>query len=194
MPWGNWNDLPTPFALWAVGAGVAWHWNDPHCPQQNPKVERSQGTGKRWTEPGRCDGIAQLQERLDEADRIQREVYPTAAGGPRWQLFPQLRHSGRRYSRRWEDRTWSLARVEAHLAGYVAIRRVAATGHISVYDHGRYVGAQYRGQWVQVQYDPDAHAWLVSDRAGQVLHRHPAPEISREQIGRLTFRKPRIKK
>jgi hypothetical protein len=193
VPWGNWNDLPTPFALWVVGLGVAWHWNDPRCPQQNPKVERSQGTGKRWSEPGRCQSVAQLQERLDEADRIQREVYPSVAGTTRWHLFPQLRHSGRPYSRAWEERSWSLKRVESHLAGYVAIRRVAATGHVSVYDRGRYVGTQYRGQWVQVQYDPDAHGWVIRDRVAQVLQRHGTPEIRRERIGRLTFRKERIK-
>src|SRR5947208_740960 len=93
-PWGNWNDLPTPLALWLVGLGVRVHWNDPGCPQQNPKVERSQGTGKRWAEPGRCGGVAELQANLDEADRIQREEYPTPAGPSRWALFAGLRHSG----------------------------------------------------------------------------------------------------
>lgn len=191
VPWGNWNDLPTPFALWVVGVGLDWHWNDPHCPQQNPKIERSQGTGKRWSEPDRCGGVAALQERLDEADRIQREEYPTPAGGARLTLFPALRHSGRRYTQAWERRSWSLARVERHLAEYVAVRQVAATGHISVYDHGRYVGAQYRGQSVQVQYDPGAHQWLIADAEGREIRRHAAPEICREQIAELTFRKPR---
>jgi transposase InsO family protein len=194
VPWGNWNDLPTPFALWIMGLGIGWHWNDPHCPQQNPKIERSQGTGKRWSEPGSCDSVAELQRHLDEADRIQREEYPSCAGRPRRQVFPQLRHSGRCYTRAWEERTWSLLRVEEQLAEYVAIRRVAATGHVSVYDHGRYVGAQYRGQSVQVQYDPQAHGWVISDSEGREIRRHEAPEISREQITKLSFRKPRKKK
>lgn len=190
-PWGNWNDLPTPFALWALGLGVAWHWNDPRCPQQNPKVERSQGTGKRWGEPGRCAKAAELQAHLDEADRIQREAYPHRGGRTRWELFPGLRHSGRRYSAAWERRAWSLARVEAHLAEYVGVRRVTATGQVTVYDRGRHVGAQYRGQYVQVQYDPTAHEWVISDTEGRQLRRHAAPEISREQITKLSFRKPR---
>jgi hypothetical protein len=191
VPWGNWNDLPTPFALWVVGVGVAWHWNDPGRPQQNPKIERSQGTAKRWAEPGRCGSVAALQRELDEADRIQREVYPLPAGGTRGELFGGLRHSGRRYTAAGEARQWSLARVEEHLAEYVAIRRVAATGHVSIYDRARYVGAPYRGQDVQVQYDPDAHGWLIADRDGRELRRHAAPEISREQIAQLRFRKPR---
>lgn len=59
-PWGSRNALPTLFALWVVGLGVRWHWNDPHCPQQNPKGERSQGTSQRWVEPGTCRSPAEL--------------------------------------------------------------------------------------------------------------------------------------
>jgi hypothetical protein len=191
VPWGNWNDLPTPFALWLIGLGITLYWNDPGCPQQNPKIERSQGTGKRWSEPSQCRSVAELQANLDEADRIQREEYPTASGASRWELFPGLRHSGRKYTRAGKARTWSLARVEGHLADYVIVRKVGSTGHISVYDHGRYVGKQFAGQLVQVQYDPDRNQWVIADEAGRELRRHPAPEISVEQIDKLNFRKPR---
>jgi hypothetical protein len=190
-PWGNWNDLPTPFALWVLGLGIAWHWNDPCRPQQNPKIERSQGTGKRWSEPGRCHSPVQLQANLDEADRIQRDEYPTPAGGSRWELFPGLRHSGRKYTLAWEEHTWSLRLVETHLAEYVAIRKVGASGHITLYDHGRYIGKQYQGHYVQVQYDPDRHQWLIADQHGREIRRHVAPEITQEEIVKLTFRKKR---
>jgi hypothetical protein len=192
VPWGNWNDLPTPFALWLVGLGLAVHWNDPGCPTQNPKIERAQGTGQRWGEPGRCDHVAQLQANLDEGDRIHREEYVTPpASGSRLESFPDLRHSGRAYTRAWEKRTWSLRAVEAFLAEYVAIRQVSAAGHVTVYDHGRYVGKQYARSHVQVQYDPESHGWLISDHEGREIRRHPAPEITREQIAKLTFRKQR---
>jgi hypothetical protein len=192
-PWGNWNDLPTPFALWVVGLGVAWHWNDPNCPQQNPKIERSQGTGKRWAEPKRCPSVAELQRRLNEADRNHRERYRTPGGKSRLELFPELRHSGRHYTATWEKRHWSLPRVVEHLSEYIAIRAVCASGHISVYDHGRYVGKQFVGQMVKVQFDPDAHAWLIADRNDREIRRQSAPEISREQIVKMTFRKTRHK-
>ena len=117
QPWGSSQDLPSLFALWVVGLGVDWPWNDPHGPQQNPKIERSHGTGQGWAEPQTCRSVAELQARLDEADRRQREAYVTPAGASRWQLFPDLRHSGRRYAAAGEARTWSLARVEEHLAG-----------------------------------------------------------------------------
>jgi hypothetical protein len=190
-PWGNWNDLPTAFALWLIGMGVTVYWNDPCCPQQNPKIERSQGTGKRWAEPQRCRSVAELQANLDEADRIQREEYPTPSGPSRLELFPSLRHSGRRYTQAWEERTWSLARVEAYLAEYVVVRKVTAIGQVKVYDQGRYVGRQYAGQHVLVQYDPDRHQWLIADQHGRELRRHLAPEISREEIVKFAFRKKR---
>lgn len=193
-PWGNWNDLPTPFALWVVGLGVDWHWNDPHSPQQNPKIERAQGTGKRWAEPRRCPCVAELQRRLDEADRNHREKYRQRGGKSRWELFPELRHSGRKYTPAWEDRHWSLPRVVQHLSEYVATRTVCASGHVSLYDHGRYVGKQFIGQSVKVQFDPDAHAWLISQSNDQQIRHQPAPEINREQIVKMSFRKKRHKK
>lgn len=189
VPWGTFNDLPTAFALWVVGLGVQWHWNDPCCPQQNPKVERSQGTAKRWCEPSRCGSVAELQARLDEADRLQREEYPTRGGSSRWELFPALRHSGRRYSLVWERRCWNLQRVEDHLAEYVAVRRVGANGNVGVYDRVRYVGRQYAGQHVLVQYDPQAHDWLIADERGRELRRQAAPEICRVEIVKMTFGK-----
>jgi hypothetical protein len=190
-PWGNWNDLPTPFALWVVGLGIQWHWNDPCCPQQNPKVERSQGTGKRWAEPRQCHSAAELQNRLNEADRNHRERYRLRGGKSRMELFPELRYSGRRYSRAWEKRNWSLQRIEDQLSEYVIIRCVSSSGHVSVYDHGRYLGKQYSGQQVQVQFDPDDHSWCISDARGCELRRHPAPEISRDSIVKMIFRRER---
>src|SRR5207244_13126299 len=141
-PWGNWSDLPTALALWLIGLGLQVHWNDPCCPQQNGKVERSQGTGKRWAEPGRCRDVAELQARLQEADQIQRECYPAVAGLSRLAAFPQLHHSGRRYTRRWEKESWSLVQVCQHMAEYV-VPRVVSSGRVTLYDQRYYVGRAY---------------------------------------------------
>ena len=120
---------------------------------------------------------------------MQREEYPTRGGSSRWELFPALRHSGRRYSLAWERRCWNLQRVEDHLAEYVAVRRVGANGNVGVYDRVRYVGRQYAGQHVLVQYDPQAHDWLIADERGRELRRQAAPEICRVEIVKMTFGK-----
>jgi hypothetical protein len=137
VPWGCWNDLPRRFALWGVGLGMPWHWNQPRRPQQNPKVERSQGTGKRWAEPGQCVSVTEFQVRLDEADRVQSEANQTRGGGSRLELFPELRQARRRYSVAWEERAWSLRLVEEHVAEYVGQRRVGSGGSVAVYDRLR---------------------------------------------------------
>jgi transposase InsO family protein len=122
-PWGSWSDLPPALALWLIGLGIDMLWNDPCCPQQNGVVERSQGTGKRWAEPGACRSAAELQSRLDEDDCLQRERYPLAQGRSRWELFPGLAHSGRLYQEADEARLWNLQRVRDHLAGYAVPRQ-----------------------------------------------------------------------
>ena len=71
------------------------------------------------------------------------------------------------------------------------MRRVGANGNVGIYDRARYVGRQHAGQFVQAQYDPQAHGWLIADQQGKELRRHAAPEISQEHIIQMTFGKTR---
>src|SRR3954471_12459569 len=74
-PWGSTGGLPTELALWLIGLGVRAVWDPPRRPQRNGVVERSQGVGQDWGEPHTGAGAAELQTRLDELDRVQREEY-----------------------------------------------------------------------------------------------------------------------
>jgi transposase InsO family protein len=190
-PWGSWSDLPPALALWLIGLGVAVIWNDPRRPQQNGVVERSQGTAKRWAEPQACRTPAELQARLDEDDRLQRERYPLARGRSRWELFPELAHSGRAYREADEAGAWCLGRVRDHLAECAVPRRVDSQGKVSIYNRNLYVGVMYAGRDVWVQFDPGRGEWLINDGAGQQLRTQPAPEIGAESIRglRLSGRK-----
>jgi hypothetical protein len=187
-PWGNFNDLPTVLALWLLGLGVQVHWNDPCHPEQNPKVERSQGTGSRWAEPWTCRSARDLQRRFDREDRVQREWYPAVAGRGRLAAFPDLAHSGRRYTRGWERRHWDLGQAVQQLAAYQAVRKVSTAGHVGVYDTSYYVGRQYAGQSVYVQLDPEALVWVVSDPAGRQVRTHAAKQITRARIRALNLK------
>ena len=109
-------------------------------------------------------------------------------------MFPDMRHSGRKYTLSWEERNWDMALVKEHLSEYVAVRRVSSSGHVSVYDRGRYVGKQYAGQDVHVQYDPDLQAWIISDGQGCQLRSLEATEINCTEIHKMTFRKESRKK
>lgn len=182
VPWGSWGDLPTDLALWLIGLGLGVDWNPPRRPQDNGVVERSQGTAKRWAEPGACDTARQLQRRLEEMDDIQRQEYPSLRGRSRLEAFPQLVHSGREYSPAWERAHWSLIAVARHLAGYAVPRRVDKSGTVSVYNRNHYVAKVHAGKIVHVMFDPEAIEWIFADEKGQQLRSRPAAEISREAI------------
>jgi hypothetical protein len=184
-PWGSWSDLPPVLALWLIGLGIGVIWNDPRRPQQNGVVERSQGTAKRWAEPHMCQGVAELQARLDEDDALQRERYPFAHGQSRWDLFPGLAHTGRVYQEADEAGLWSLERVHEHLAGYAVPRQVDRQGKVSVYNRNLYVGVMHAGQQVWVMFDPQQQEWLFDDSTGRQVRTRPAPEINAESIRSL---------
>lgn len=184
-PWGSTGELPTDLALWLIGVGVEMIWNPPRRPQANGVVERSQGTGKRWAESATCRDAAELQRRLEEQDRIQREHYPSIRGCSRWEAFPGLKHSGRVYQPEEEASQWDLGRVLEHLAGYVLIRRVDGSGTISLYNRNRYVGKFLVGQDVYVSLDPIEVEWVYSGRDGVCYRRQKAEELTAERISRL---------
>jgi hypothetical protein len=184
-PWGSAGDWPTDLALWLIGLGVAMIWNPARTPQDNGVVERSQGTGKRWTEPGTCKDVAELQQRMDEADYIQRERYPSIAGKSRWQAFPQLQQKRRPYSKAWEQRHWDLDLVLAHMAEYNALRRVCSKGQVSIYGRNHYVGKQHQGMDIYVFLDPNDREWVFATPEGVQLRRKAAEEITRERIQKL---------
>jgi len=185
-PWGSAGDWPPDLALWLIGLGIAMHWNDPRAPMQNGVVERSQGTGQRWAEPGQCGSVAELQKRLRTMDAIQRDSYPSVAGRSRAAAFPGLRHSGRPYSGAWERRHWHHRRVLRHLAGYAVPRRVDENGNVSLYHRPHYVGSAHRSKRVYVMVDPVRVQWVFTDVEGRQLRVQPADELHAKRIRTLT--------
>jgi transposase InsO family protein len=185
-PWGSAGDFPSELALWLIGLGVEMIWIPPGCPQQNGVVERAQGTGQKWAEPETCRNAAELQRRCDEMDRRQRERYPYHEGRSRWEVYPELRHSGRVYSRRWEQRHWDLSRVLDVVSQQVVKRHVDASGSVSLYHRTRYVGKPQIGKYVYVCLDPTGPTWVFADERGTEVRTHPAEELTAEHIRSLS--------
>jgi len=184
-PWGSAGDLPTELALWLIGLGLEVIWNPPRRPQANGVVERSQGTGKRWADPGTCPDVGELRRRLAEQDEIQREQYPSIRGRSRMEAFPALRHSGRPYRAEAEAAVWALSAVLAHLAGYVVVRRVDSSGTVSLYNRNRYVGKAVAGRDVFISLDPLAGEWVYAAAGGACYRRQKAEELTTERIRAL---------
>jgi hypothetical protein len=182
QPWGGWNDLPKPLALWLVGLGLGLLFNPVCRPEHNGVVEKSQGTGQRWAEPHTCRSVEELQERLDWLDGLQREKYPSLQGRSRLEVFPQLLDIQRPYSAAAESQLWRFARAQEYLAGHVAQRRASSQGQVWVYDHRYSVGAVNRNKTVLVQYDSLRGTWIFADEKGHLLREVPASEITPERI------------
>jgi hypothetical protein len=184
-PWGSWNDFPPALALWLIGCGIAMIWNPPRRPQCNGVVERSQGTAKRWAEPGDCTNVAELQSRLDADDLRQREVYPYAGSLSRIRAWPGLAHSGRDFVLPADRHRCDFERVLRHLSDYRVSRRVSTTGTVSLWNRSQYIGKAYVGQTVWIRLDPEEVHWLFDDEAGRPLRAKPARELTPETIRQL---------
>lgn len=185
MPWGSQGDLPTDLACWLAGLDVRVVPNPPRRPQDNGVVERYQGVGKAWGEPQTCASAAQLEARLEGLDRWQRELYPLRSGLSRWEAYPGLHHSGRRYTAAWEARTWDLRRVWELMESYVVPRRVDRQGKLSLYGRPYSVGVVWAGQSIWVGFDAEAGAWTFQDKNGYEIARRPARELTAERIKAL---------
>ena len=185
IPWGSQGDLPTDLACWLAGLGVGVVPNPPRRPQDNGVVERYQGVGKAWGEPWTCTSAAQREARFVELDRWQREHYPLRTGPSRWQAYPQLKHSGRSYSRAWEARTWDVRRVWKLLESYVVPRLVDQQGKVTLYGWPHHVGLLWAGRTIWVGFDGATGVWVFQDEEGHEITRRPAPELSAERIQAL---------
>ena len=184
-PWGHANGLPTALALWLAGLAVGLTFNPPRRPRDNGVVERSHGVTAAWVEPWTCQDVAELQQRVDDADHIQREEYQVHAGRTRRQLFPGLEQPRRPWSRATEAEEWRLNSAKAYLAGRVARRRVDGQGKVTVYARPYHVGVVHRGKEAWVQYDAEGGTWVFSDNRGVQWCQIEAEQISAERIRAL---------
>jgi hypothetical protein len=108
-PWGLNSGLPPALALWLLGLGVRMAWIPPCEPQYNGKVERGNGVTQQWAEPSSCTSRSALQGNLDRECLIQREKYPSIAGRPRIEAFPELVRIERPYRVDSEGTLWDLS-------------------------------------------------------------------------------------
>ena len=186
FPWGTSKDLPTDLTLWLIGLGVAMDFNPPACPEKNGVVERSMRTSQNWAEPGQCASGQELQQRIDEADQIQRELYPLADGRSRLATFPKLACPNRTYTETWERDHWSLEWVWDYLSEFSWPRTVDRAGQVSMYRQRYYVGKDRAGRTIQVSFDPLTGEWVFSEDSGTLIRTGIAEELTQARIVGLT--------
>jgi transposase InsO family protein len=183
-PWGSFSAIPPDLALWLLGLGIALAWNRPGHKQGNAVIERGHGVCQRWAEAGTCRTPAELQARLDHSTTLQRERYPSRGGQSRLAAYPALAAGGRAYTPEHEAQQWDERRGWAWLGQHSLARRVDQVGRISLANRALGVGRAWAGQTVtaRLAVQDGAPVWRIRDAQGQLLRRHPAPELSRDRI------------
>jgi hypothetical protein len=171
--------------LWLIGLGVGLIWNDPCSPEENGKVERTQGVTQQWVEPPRCPDRTRLAPRLEWAVHMQREACPAIRGRTRWEAHPALAERRRPYTRDGEEALWDLSRVDAFLGRGVWRRLVSQTGRISLYNRNYRVGRDHAGEEVSVLFDATVRQWVIQGAGGEELARHEAEQLTHERIMEL---------
>lgn len=161
------GDIPTFSQLWWIGLGIEVHLNAPKVPQQNGTVEGLQGICHRWSAPHVHDTLKSYQQRINETNRIQREVYRIRKEGDktRKQLYPELWKNPRKFN----PTNFKMKRIYENLATRVWQRQVNSGGSARFWKAFFYVGKQFRYQTVTITFDPLECQWLIRATDGRLL-------------------------
>ena len=183
-PFGDPSGMTTSaLSLWLIAVDVDMIWNQPRRPQQNARVEKMQDTTARWAEIKTARSCEQLQEKLTEVLRLQRESYLVERLGAKTRLaaFPALEKSRRPFA----ASDFQPQRVYAFLSEKLYTRKVASNGQMSHYGQLFYVAYALREQWVQLRLTVDGKYWQVIANY-KVIKQLPATHLTTERINNLT--------
>lgn len=171
-------------SLWLCAWGINPVLNRPKRPTDNANVENNQRTTARWAEAHNCADAAQLQQRLDDAVRFQREAYKVVRLGKvtRKELFGRLYENPRRF----EQSLFDANLAHGLLAKATYPRRVSSSGAVSLYSKGFSVGLKYRDTVVFCRFSPVHTAWVCSHKDGHVIKTIPDDRFSRDNLYHLT--------
>ena len=191
MPWGTQSKLPSAMGLWLVGLGLELIYGRPARSTDNAVVERSHGVLAQWVELDQRVNFEDCQQRLAWAVHTQRERYRLADGLTRLQSNPGLYTNLRGYDPQQDSRQWALDRVRQYLSGFQFRRKVECNGRITLFANNYSAGQQYAGQYIEIQFDELTSHWVMRTEYGQEIRRHPAKELTYEQISQLKLAKRR---
>lgn len=178
------RDVVPVMSLWLAAWGILPILNRPRRPTDNAHVENNQGTSARWAEAYGCADVGQLQHRLDEAGRCQREVYKVVRLGKvtRKELFGQLYENPRKF----HEGLFDEKRAYQLLAKAVYPRKVSSIGTVALYSKHFTVGLKHKGLVVFCKFSPENIAWLVMDKDQNILKVIPDERFSKEKLYNLT--------
>ena len=149
----------------------------------NNKVEKMQDTTQRWAEVSKCKNLEDLQTKLNQQIKIQRETFPVIRfkNKTRLQEFPQLETSRRIFS----PQDFNPQRVYDFLAKKIFTRKVSSVGQINHFGQKIRIESQYKGQYVQLQLDQNKVEWVITANHTAIKN-IPVPNLSHDRILNMT--------
>lgn len=172
------------FSLWLAGWGIRHILNRPRIPTDNPNVENNQATSARWAEVHNCRDLAEVDLKLEEAARFQRDHFQVSrlGGVTRKQLYTRLYDNPRKF----DQIEFDHHKAYQLLAQALYPRKASTNGVISLYEKPFSIGAKYRGQVVFVTFQPDELNWLCVDKNKQVIKILDDPRFQPDNLYNLT--------
>ena len=178
------RDVIPILSLWLIAWGIQPVLNRPKRPTDNPNVENNQRTSARWAEVHDCPDGEQLQERLDEAARCQRETYRVTRlkKATRKEHFSELYENPKKFEQACFDENLAYE----FLAQATYPRKVSSGGTVALYAKNFSVGLKHRGEIVCCKFSPKDIAWICRDKEQNIIKTIPDPRFSRDNLYNLT--------
>ncbi len=178
------RDVVPIMSLWLKGWKIHPVLNRPKVPQDNPKVERAQGTSSRWAEIHKARDAQDLQNRLDLIIQEHLDKYPVKRFGnvTRTQLFPALYNNPRKI----DITQFDFNEAYEFLAHRTLQRKVALSGSVVLYGKVFQVHASFKRQFVNIKFNTPHTAWDVIDQQGKLIKSIEDQRFNPENIISLT--------
>lgn len=180
------DPFPSKLTLWLRGLGVKHHHIRPHCPTDQPQVERGHRTLDNLTRDDESRAnVGALQHGLDRERHLYNQFFPSrasdCAGRPPLVAHPELLHPRRPYQPEWEGALFDLQRVFDYLAEFAFERHISATGVVSLGRRLYSVGRRHAGKTVQVHCDAETHEWVCCEKITD-NDQEIQPELARRPV------------
>jgi len=154
-------------ALWLLALGIKVIFNRPRTPQDNAKVERSQGVLSNWTEWEKCADTSTLQVRLSQEVHFHNTQYRVSRLGnkTRTEAFPGSLSSPRPY----KPDDFDPQRAIDFVAKGSWERDVSKQGQFSFWGQRIQAGAKYRHQRISIKLNAKTNQWEAFAKDGYLI-------------------------
>lgn len=185
---GSVNDpFPSRLTLWLVGLGIVHGFIRPHCPTDQPEIERCHRTLDGFVlDSHALTNLNTLQQTLDRERSMYNHHFPSRAsdcdGHPPLQAHPELLQPRRPYALDQEWRLFNMQRIYDFLAAFAPFqRKVNSTGQVSLGNRMYTVGRPLASQTLYITFDAQAVEWVFclkiqdsdNERFQEVARRSP---------------------